>query len=63
MQGTWVQSLVRELRFQVPCGGVAKKKKRGTSETDVYGLTVRAWDSSYIMYTGQWTPFLDGGLE
>ena len=27
MQGVWVQSLVRELRFQVPCGGVAKKKK------------------------------------
>ena len=64
MQGAWVQSLVRELRFQVPCGGVAKKKKkkRGISKTDVYGLTVRGWDSSHIMYMGQWTPFLDGGL-
>ena len=42
------------------CG--QKKKKRGTSKTDVYGLTVRGWDSSHIMYMGQWTPFLDGGL-
>ena len=37
MQGTWVQSLVREIRSHVSCGAAKKKKKIGKNNNKVKG--------------------------